>query len=267
VTKKLTLLAWCSVATVGLLVTGGARAYLERDTDTGKEQFKEVFLVPPGRVLRQLDLGYHSLAGDLLFIKANLYYGTHLLTDEQVPWLNNFIDVLLEVDPDFKAAYFWAALSTINRKRSNTFVVDEFVAHANAILDRGMARFPDDYRFPMRIGFNHYYEMGDLEKALPYLERAALIPGAPTWLREKLVDIYNRKGQRALAAQILSDILSETDDPVLTDAMRGRLAVSLDKAERDEIARFRKKLLQEWQGGYGFVPLDLYLLLREPQHD
>ena len=69
-------------------------------------------MVPPGRVLRQLDLGFHSMMADMMFIRANLYYGKHILTDEQLPWLDNFNDVLLDLDPDFKKAYFWAAMVT-----------------------------------------------------------------------------------------------------------------------------------------------------------
>lgn len=220
--------------------------------------------MPPGQVLRQIDLGHHSLAADLLFIRANLYYGHHILTDEQLPWLDNFIDILLELDPDFKKAYLWGAMTTVYRKREFNYAPDAFVQRANRILARGVERFPDDHRFPMRIGFNLYYELGKAEPAIPHLERAARLPGAPPDLREKLVDLYTKKGRRRLAELILNELIMEAEDPTLSEALRARMARLYDRQRRSQLEEQHSALVQSWRSRYAYLPFDLYLLIQEP---
>ncbi len=178
-------------------------------------RIKEVLLLPPGRILRQIDLGYHSLMADMLFIKTNIYYGEKMYGDQETPWLPGFIQSLIEIDPDFKTSYLWGALVTTYYQRQIDDVPLELIERANKILEAGMGRFPGDYRFPMRIAFNLYYELGDTDAALPYFERASQTPGAPTWIKEKLVDIYSKAGRQELARRTLSDLLSGTEDPTL----------------------------------------------------
>ena len=146
---------------------------------------KEVLLLPPGTVIRHIDLGYHGLAADLLFIRANLYYGHHMHTDEQTPWLADFIDSLLVVDPDFKKSYLWGAMVTLYFQRQVDSIPRSRIERANRILEKGMERFPKDSDFPAQIGYNLHYELGDPAASLPYFIQAASLPNAPEWLDEK----------------------------------------------------------------------------------
>jgi tetratricopeptide (TPR) repeat protein len=228
------------------------------------EEGKEVLLLPPGKVLGALDLGYHSLAADLLFIRANIYYGRHILTDERLPWLNDFTDTLISLDPDFKKAYLWGAMVSMYRKRDSDRIESRYVRRAIAILKKGMLRFPNDYRFPMRIGFNYYYEMSDIEHGIPFFERASKMPGAPAWLREKLVDLYSKRGRRALARQMLAELAMEAEDPVLGKALADRLEALYTEPEKKELTVLRRRLVDEWRKDYSYAPFDLFLLVREP---
>jgi tetratricopeptide (TPR) repeat protein len=247
-----------------LLVVGAGRYHLHVLPKDGEAIGKEVLLAPPGKVLRRLDLGWHSLAADLLFIRANLYYGHHILSDEQLPWLASFIDTLLELDPDFRKVYLWGAMVTVHNKRVIEFVPEDLIQRSTSILKMGMRRFPEDHRFPMRIAFNYYYELGDADQAIPYFERAARIPGAPDWLKKKLVDLYSTKGRLKLARQTLAELIMETEDPVLSQALRDRLAALMNEEEREKFVASRRAIMKEWQAVYGFIPLDLFLLIREP---
>jgi len=255
-----------SAAAFALLVgtAGLGRWRLAAGPEDSSALVKEVLLLPPARVLKKIDLGYHALAADLLFIRANLYYGKHLLSDEQLPWLDSFVDNLLELDPDFKGAYLWSATTTVYRERTNTYANDEHVRRANQILARGMTRFPEDHRFPLRIGFNLYYELGDTQKATPYFERASSLPDAPAWLREKLIDLYTKEGRRELAGRVLNQIISESDDPTLAEALRSRMDVLLSRRDRERLEAAHEQLMAEWRDAYDFLPLDLYLVIREP---
>lgn len=225
---------------------------------------REVMMVPPGEVLRRLDLGHHSLMADLLFIRANLYYGQHILSDEEFPWLQHLIEVMLSLDPDFKKAYLWAAMVTTFNKRQLVTLDEAAYARANAILARGMARFPDDHRFPLRIAFNLYYNLGQLDEAMPYFERAASLPGAPRWIREKLIDLYAKKGDLGMAERVLRQLVGEAEDPVLAQGLRDRLALLTQKASDLEDVRRTERLVKDWEETLYYVPFPLYLTIREP---
>ncbi len=245
------------------VVAGWARGRLAATISAQRdERDAYVFLLPPGEVIRSADLGYHSLAADLLFIRANLYYGRHILGDEHMPWLDDFINILLTVDPDFKKAYLWSANVATFRKRGYEYN-KSYSEQAIDILERGMSRFVDDYRFPMRIGFNYYYDLGDAWRGIPYFELASQKPNAPAWLREKLVDLYAKKGRLRLARKILAELVMEADDPVLRKGLQDRMTAMMDDTRKEEISRRRATLINEWQDSYGYLPLDLYLLIRE----
>ena len=227
-------------------------------------RIKEVLLLPPGKILRQIDLGYHSLMADLLFIKANVYYGEKMYADQETPWLPGFINSLIEVDPDFKTSYLWGALVTTYYKRQIDDVPVELIERANRILEAGMRRFPDDYRFPMRLAFNFYYELGNVDAALPFFERASQTPGAPMWIREKLVDLYSKAGRQELARRTLSDLLAGTEDPTLIKALRNRMQALLTKDESKDLVSRQQSLISDWKERYQYLTFDLYLLIREP---
>ena len=258
------ILSRVSLVALALLLAAGGRYALSELPATDGPDSQEVLLLPPGKVLRQLDLGHHALAADLLFIRANLYYGHHILTDEQLPWLSDFIDVLIEIDPDFRKAYLWGAMVIVFTKRQPGIIPQDILRRANQFLEAGMNRFPGDHRFPMRLAYNHYYELSDRDKALPYFSRAASLPGAPRWVKEKLVDLYSRKGEKELARQTLLSLIMETEDAVLNAALKNRLSYVMEEQERDELVAEREILVNRWRERYAVVPFDFFLLLRKP---
>ncbi|NMB76963.1 MAG: hypothetical protein GYA21_17770 [Myxococcales bacterium] len=240
------------------------RAATDRLPEDSAARQKEVMMVPPGEVLRQLDLGHHSLMADLLFIRANLYYGQHILSDEEFPWLEHLIEVMLRLDPDFKKAYLWAAMVTTFNKRQIVQLDEEAYRRANRLLARGMERFPDDHRFPLRIAFNLYYDLGQMDEAMPFFERAAALPDAPRWIREKLIDLYAKRGDLGMAERVLRQLVAEADDPVLAQGLKDRLMLLTRKASDLEEVRRTERLVRDWEESLYYVPFPLYLTIREP---
>ncbi|MBW2700253.1 MAG: hypothetical protein JRF33_05500 [Deltaproteobacteria bacterium] len=225
---------------------------------------KEVLLLPPGAVIRRIDLGHHSLAADLLFIRANLYYGHHMHTDEQMPWLADFIDSLLVVDPDFKKSYLWGAMVTLYFQRQVDSIPRSLIERANRILEKGMERFPLDPDFPAGIGYNFHYELGDPAASLPYFIQAASLPNAPAWLDEKILDLFSKQGRKDAAKDVLTTMVLSTSDPNLNRALTERMAFLMDEEEREQIEGIRRRWQAEWMNDYPFLDYDLFFLVREP---
>jgi tetratricopeptide (TPR) repeat protein len=253
-----TLAGFC-LAGVGL-----ARWSIANRPGQDQSQLKEVILMPPARVLRMVDLGYHSLLADLLFIRTNLYYGEKILADIPSPWLKTFIENLIEMDPGFKKSYLWGALATIYFKREMNNVPEDLIVRANQILELGMTRFSEDYVFPMRIAFNYYYELGDVEAALPYLVKASVLPGAPDWINEKLVDLYKKKGRLELARLTLMDLLAKDSDPMIRNVLRDRLRAIMPTEEHQAILQELDRLAGGWKSSYPYLPFETFLWVQEP---
>lgn len=247
-----------------IIAAGWARYNLHERVQDPAERFKEVLSLPPGEVLRKMVLGYHSLAADLLFIRANIYWGEHMTTDEQIPWISSFIDILMELDPDFKAVYFWGDLATIFYKREIDYVPKKLIERANQILETGMQRFPDDYRFPMRIGYNLHYELGEGLSAMPYFARAAMLPGAPEKIRNSLVALHTRKKEHEVAKEILKEMYMETQDTALGDVIRDSFNLLLTPEERKQLILYKKSLTNEWAACCKYLSFDTFLLVKEP---
>lgn len=259
--SRIALKGAVAIALAGLV--GLARNELTAVSGDQSANLKEVLLVPPGETIREIDLGYHSLAADLLFIRANLYYGHHMLTDEQLPWLSNFVDALLTTDPDFKKAYEWSSLATLYYKRQIDFIPPELVERANRILERAMERFPEEYLFPMRIAFNYYYELGDWKRALPYFQQAANKPGTPTWIKTKLTDLL-KDTDPGTARQLLLATLGEGMDDTLDKAVSDRLAYLMAPDQREAVMAARERLNEQWRSKWDYLPFDLFIVVREP---
>jgi hypothetical protein len=259
--KKIIYLA--GLVVICLLIVGWTRIKLNQRPQDQAAKLKEVLMLPPGDVIRQIDLGYHTLAASLLFIRANIYYGHQMANYLETHWLQDFVRILIELDPDFRKIYMWGAMATTYYSRTIDHVPPARIMLANQILALGLERFPDDYKFPMRIGFNFHYEIGDADRAIPFFAQAANKANAPKWLKEKLVDLYSQKGRKEIAKNILAELIGESEDPNVTATLRQRMKYILNEDERKKITNLQKRLLHEWKTNFEFIPFDLYLLIRE----
>lgn len=252
---------WALVGVFSLAATVLGRWMLERSGGEPGFDAREVFLLPPADTLRVMDLGHHEVFADLLFIRANLYYGEHILTDERLPWLRDYVSTIIRLDPDFRQTYLWGAMVLLYQSREVSYLPPEQIDQANGILRRGLERFPGDYRFPMRIGYNLYYEMGAADEAIPYFERASRMPGAPSWLAVKILDLHTKKGRYAMAARMLEDQMSRIEDPELIRMLEERMKVVLDDSRREHVKRFWEELVARWHRHYDYCSFDFFLLV------
>ena len=55
-----------------------------------------------------------GFVADLLFLRANMYFVSHLFSDRIFPWLDLYVDTILALDPDNPTVYEWASQSVKN---------------------------------------------------------------------------------------------------------------------------------------------------------
>jgi len=188
----------------------------------------ELLLVSRLEVTRLLTLGYDQVAADLQWLRAIQYFARHLVSDRRYPLLEPLVEQIFSLDPDFKEPYFWAGSSVLYGRE----ISPARVYRANKIYERAMARFPDDYEPPYRLGMNFYTELRseddeqrarDQELGLRYLQRAANAPNAPSTIRELVRGIAQRMGRDEVLFHALSDELIQTSEPTRRAQLEERL--------------------------------------------
>jgi len=86
-------------------------------------------------------LGHKSALADLFWIRGVLYFHNELSQYKQFDWLQQYIALVSSLDPKFLDIYKWGN-AVLMFSRENIQL--EHVEQANAIIDQGLAVFPDE---------------------------------------------------------------------------------------------------------------------------
>lgn len=174
-------------------------------------------------VARRLALGYPGLGADLYWIRALQHFGQERLSPpghvRTYALLYPLLDLTTTLDPYFSIAYRFGAI----------FLGEPFPGGpgrpdlAIALLRKGLAAQPQKWQYMQDLGFVYYWHLRDYHAAADAFQRAAELPGAPSWLRPlaavTLAEGGNRRGSRALWQQ-----LAQAEEDWLRQSAQLRLA-------------------------------------------
>ena len=253
---------------LGLLAVVGTRTYrLElryQQTDMSRAEVAETSFLPPPEVLRVLGLGHGTFVADMLFLRANMYFIGHLFSDRIYEWLDLYVESMLALDPDNPRVYEWASQSV----KFGQVIGNEALMKSNDYAERGIARFPDHWRFYFDIGFNYHMEWqweSEAEreevqaKALPYFAMAASLPNAkldPNFVAE----LYLRANDVEMALFHAYQQYMQANDQQKR-SLRRRIARYQSEAAARQLADADERHRERW----GYVPFGLFELIGE-QH-
>lgn len=182
-----------------------------------------VLYVRSPAVAQRMALGYRALGADVYWIRTLQHFGQERLSPPQhvrtYALLYPLLDLTTTLDPYFSIAYRFGAI----------FLGEPFPGGpgrpdlAIALLRKGLAAQPDKWQYMQDLGFVYYWHLRDYRTAADAFQRAAAMPGAPSWLRPlaavTLAEGGQRSGSRALWQQ-----LAQADEEWLRDAAQLRLA-------------------------------------------
>jgi hypothetical protein len=193
----------------------------------------------PSKFSRVLAMGHQELLSDFLFLKVATFIGGRSvagrqITDVEWDFVHKSLDVVTDLDPYFVDPYLLA---------------EGFLAWdagkpglANQILFKG-AQYRDwDWRLPFFIGFNEFYFLKNYDNASGHIMQAAELSGSPAYLKTLGARLAYYGGKSQTALLFLKEMLTETDDPLLTRRLEIRM-VALERAAFIESAldRFTKQ--------------------------
>src|SRR5262245_32515353 len=102
----------------------------------------DLLYLPRPSVLQRLSLGHHELTADLVFIRAIIYFGGEMAGRRDYTWLDNYLETIVALDPQFRTPYRWAGVATMYHGKK---ITPEDVRHSIHFLELGVKAFPDDW--------------------------------------------------------------------------------------------------------------------------
>jgi len=186
-----------------IIVALAAQAGVQRSFETAwpRRSVEQFIYLPSGRHTKALTLGFSNLAADVLWVRAVSYFGGHMLTETEYPWLYRILIQVTTLDPPFQYPYLFGGMALALRPET----VDESIA----MLARGMTNYPGDWRYPFYIGFNAFYNQHDPERAASLMRFAASLPGnTPDYLPRLAASLLAQTG-RVDAAVLFLETLAD----------------------------------------------------------
>lgn len=233
----------------------------------GWPSFEERVLVPAPRLARVMSLGYGELAADLAWARTLVYYGEGLDKGSSLAYVDPLLEVVNALDPSFYPAYRWGAYATTYRK--GTATQEEFEASVR-VLERGLARFPEDWELHWLYGLRLAYDLKSDDPAVmarnrdlaaSHMETAMRLPGAPADLALTAASLRTRLGQKDRALRELREMILTTDDPKARARLEARYGELASEAQRTLVSEAATRLERERQTALPFAPPTFYILL------
>ncbi len=236
----------------------------------------DVLYLPRPAVLRAMALGHHELAADLVFVRAVIYFGTQMQARKDFRWLDNYLQTIVEIDPQFEKPYRWAAVATMYNGKT---ITRADVYASNHFLELGMRAFPNRWEYPFMIGCNHLFELHPVDDAekqkfrrigADYMQRAALVGGGPAWIPLLAATILRKEGEEDAAIRHLEEVYAATPDEQTKEEVRRRLIGLRTRVEVERAAADRKRFDDARKKSFPYISPDLFVLVGErfvPQLD
>jgi hypothetical protein len=258
---------------LGLAVVLGALANVPRlgamERYLATSGYEDHYYLPAPDWLVPFSLGHREALADLVWLRALVYYGDEFVDRGDVEHVFDYAEAMLALDPDFRAVYAWIGTAGVYRPQD---VTAEDVGRAIDIMERGVARFPDDGELAWEVGATLAFELPHLqqgdraaqdrsrERGATYLMRASELGAAPAYAVLTSASLLARVGRAELAASHLEEMYAVTSDPDLRAEIAARIesirSESFGRAFVEENARFEDR----WSREMPYAPASLYFL-------
>ena len=163
-----------------------------------------VFLPLNASTMRLFSPADPLFLADILWMRTSYYFGQHMLTDRDYPYLLHLLDLITDLSPDWLQPYFFGAVVLPSETES---VEDGFY-----IIDKGLLFHPDNWQLWFFKGFYLWQVKNDLLGASEALKRASQLENAPVYLINLSASFATKAGNRALAIRFLREALKNVQD-------------------------------------------------------
>jgi len=149
--------------------------------------------LPSGRYLQVVALGFDELLADALYLWSIQYYSNYAIADRYLYLEHIYKDVISELDPRFLDPYLIGSMIMNVEAREPEMAL--------RLLDKGIAKNPDQWILPFEAGFLCYQDLRDYPRASGYFEQALAIPGVPPIVQRFKAEMARRGGDIRVSLQ------------------------------------------------------------------
>jgi hypothetical protein len=194
------------------LGVGGAAAVLHaRETRFALPVPAErVLYLRSGKAADRLALSFDAVMADVYWIRTIQHYGRdykNRTRGNRFELLYPLLDLTTSLDPRFLIAYRFGATFLAAQPPEGPGRADQAIA----LLEKGLHATPGQWKLAHDIAFIHYFHTRDFKQAGEWFERAASMPGAPSWLGPLAATTLAHGGNRQGARQMLIG-MSQSDE-------------------------------------------------------
>ncbi len=190
------------------------------DADLGREvsaqpTAPELIYLPPVRFLRAVSLGYEHALADVLWFRTINYFGSHLWTDRDYPWLASMCETVTDLDPHAEYVYEFGGVTL-------PWMADR-ADDGIALLEKGARNIPQSWRLRYMIGFSYYFFKDDLAAASRAFESAARMPDTPQFVSGMAATIFAAQQGTDNAIAFLAELERGNPNEEMRGAIRERV--------------------------------------------
>ena len=229
---------------------------------------EEAIYLPPTPVLKALALGRRTFMADLIWLRALSYFAVHFQGDKEYRWLDPLIETILELDPDYRKVYHWAAVVVMYGRGIN----NESVSASNRLVEAALDRFPDDWELHFVLGCNLTFELqsDDPEQVIEWrkagaehIRIASILEGAPEWLPLTAARLHSKVGQESLAIRHLEEVYLRTESEALRNDLAAIIARKKSAHAVEELRAERERFQGAWKSSFPYMDPTLFSIVGE----
>jgi hypothetical protein len=253
------------------LVTAAALTVVAQDTALERRKRfpaeSDLLYLPRPSALKALSLGHHELTADLVFIRAIIYFGGELAGRRTYTWLDNYLETIVALDPQWKTPYRWAGVATMYHGKT---ITPENVKQSIHFLEMGAKQFPDDWELPFMAGCNYLFELKtddpdqkrtNERRGAELVRHAALQKGAPSWVPLLAATMMQKEGREEAAMRHLEEIFVSTRDDKTRAEVKNRLLAMHAKIDFKKAERDHRAFEAAWRATVPYAPPDFFVAM------
>jgi hypothetical protein len=207
---------WLGVA--ALVAMLGASILLINKADATKTRDwneDQLTYLPSGKMLKPMVMDLDEAAGDILWIKAMIYFADSYLAGKGYGWLGHMLDIVTTLNPHLHQAYEFAGVVLTKEKQQ--------LPKTMRLLERGVERFPKDWRIRLYASMAQLALDSNYAKAAEFLKPVTLDKDVPDHIRTLCASLLNKGGGRRVALAFLVDRYRHSDNTINREIFLGKI--------------------------------------------
>ncbi len=170
----------------------------------------DITYLPTAGSVKMMSLGYSGLMADIYWTRTVQYFGRRVnVAGARFELLAPLLDTATQLDPQLMPAYEFGSVFLAEDPPRGAGRPEEAVA----LLERGIAANPAEWRLWYELGFVHYFNRHDYAAARQAFESGSKVPGAHPWMKQLAARMAEHGGDLVTARFLWAKAYEEATDP------------------------------------------------------